>query len=279
MWTALKCHQAPTANPCYCRRVTSRYIVKPLLKALEVLKCVGQQPEPLSLKDIALRVGMPKTSVFRYLRTFEAAGMIVHDKTRDLYRIDTRIIGMINLGGEMERLRQICLPHMQRLCELSGETVNLGVMEGSDIVYLEIIESPHAGKLQARVGRRHPVHTTAIGKAMLARMPEEERSAALPRVLRQRTRRSILERQNLFIELEKIGRAGVAEDNSENEDGAICLGAPLFNASGAVIAGISISALASAVSKDWKREMTPHILTEAASISEQLGFDPAATER
>ncbi|MEJ1960884.1 MAG: IclR family transcriptional regulator [Gammaproteobacteria bacterium] len=250
----------------------SRYIVQPLLKAIEVLKCVGQQPEPLSLKDIALLVGLPKTSVFRYLRTFEAAGMIVHDKTRDLYRIDTRIIGMINLGSEMERLRMICLPHMQSLCQLSGETVNLGVMEGSDIVYLEIIESPQAGKMQARVGRRHPIHTTSIGKAMLAKMPTEARTAALPRVLRQRTRRSILERQNLFVELEKIGRLGFAEDNSENEDGAICLGAPVFDASGSVIAGLSISALAASVSRDWKQEMTAHVISEAALISTQLGF-------
>jgi|GEM_PF-2388954 len=81
----------------------SRYIVKPLLKAIEVLKCVGQLPEPLSLKDIALRVGMPRTSVFRDLRTFEAAGMIVHDKTRDLYRIDTRIIGMIMNDSEISQ--------------------------------------------------------------------------------------------------------------------------------------------------------------------------------
>lgn len=257
----------------------SRYVVKPILKALDVLKCVGQNPQPLSLKDIALRIGMPKTSVFRYLRTFESAGMIFHDKARDLYRIDIRVIGMINLGSEMERLRRVCLPHMQRLCELSGETVNLGVVEASDIVYLEIIESQRAGKLQARVGRRHPIHTTAIGKAMLARMPEEERNAALPRVLRQRTRRSILERQSLFVELEKIGRAGFAEDNSENEDGALCIGAPVLDASGAVIAGISISALAATVSKEWQQKMTAHVMTEAAAISRAFGFEAPARSR
>lgn len=252
----------------------SRYIVKPLLKAIEVLKCVGQLPEPQSLKEIALRVGLPKTTVFRYLRTLEAAGMVVHDTARDLYRIDVRIIGMINLGSEMERLRNVCLPHMQTLCRLSGETVNLGVMEGSDIVYLEILQAPQAAKLQARIGGRHPSHTTSIGKVMLANMPTEARTAALPRVLRQRTRRSILERQSLFQELDKIQRLGYAEDDSENEDGALCLGAPIFESSGEVIAGMSISAPTSGASADWKREMTSHIIAEARSISTELGFPP-----
>lgn len=250
----------------------SRYIVKPLLKAIEVLKCVGQLPEPQSLKEIALRVGLPKTTVFRYLRTLEAAGMIVHDTARDLYRIDVRIIGMINLGSEMERLRNVCLPHMQTLSRLCGETVNLGVMEGSDIVYLEILQSPHAAKLQARIGGRHPSHTTSIGKVMLANMPSEARTAALPRVLRQRTRRSILERQSLFLELDKIQRVGYAEDDSENEDGALCLGAPIFDASGEVIAGMSISAPIASTSTDWKREMASHIVAEARSISAELGL-------
>src|SRR5689334_20012896 len=115
------------------------YIVKPLQKAIEVLKCVGQNPEPMALKEIAARVRLPKTTVLRYLRTFEAAGMIVHELPRDVYRIDIRLLGMIDLGSEVERLRRICLPHMSKLQRVSGETVSLGVIEGADIVYLEII--------------------------------------------------------------------------------------------------------------------------------------------
>ncbi len=257
----------------------SRYIVNPLQKALDVLKCVGQVPEPMSLKDIALRTSLPKTTVFRYLRTFEAAGMIVHDKARDLYRIDTRILGMINIGSEMERLRKICLPHMQALSQVCRETINLGVIEGSDIVYLEIVESCHSAKSHARVGGRHPVHTTSIGKAMLAHMPPEARSAALPKVLRQRTRRSILERQNLFIELDRIRRLGFAEDDGENEDGAACVGAPIFNAAGEVIAGLSIFAPVARISDEWKLKMTPGLIAHAGMVSAEIGFQGTPERR
>ena len=257
--------------------VMSHYIVNPLTKALEVLKCVGRVPEPMSLKEIALLTSLPKTTVFRYLRTFEAAGMIVHDKSRDLYRIDTRILGMINIGREMERLRKICLPHMQALAQISGETINLGVMEGSDIVYIEIVESTRASKSQARVGGRHPIHTTSIGKAMLAYMSMEDQSAALPKVLRQRTRRSIYERQLLERELEEVRSRRFAEDDMENEDGAACIGTPIFNAAGAVIAGLSISAPVAKVSEEWKLKLTPGLIAHANMVSVELGFEERAS--
>ena len=250
----------------------SDYIVKPVLKALQVLKCVGQHPEPMSLKDIALRMGMPKTSVLRYLRTFEKAGMITHDTSRNLYRIDTRLMGMVSLAGEAEWLRAICYPHMQFLQEVSGETINLAVMEGTDIVYLEIIESANVTPGYTRIGGRHPAHTTALGKAMLAYLPDEARRAALPRVLRGRTQRSIQERQQLLCELEQTFARGFAEDEGENVDGAICLGAPVANASGSVVAAISISAASTRDREMWKAAILPQLVSRTLMISAELGF-------
>lgn len=248
------------------------YIVKPLQKALDVLRCIGQIPEPMSLKDISLRVGMPKTSVLRYLRTFEAAGIVVHEPDRNIYRLDTRLLGMVNLAYEVGRLREICLPHMQFLQRVSGETINLGVMEGSDVVYIEIIEGAHMEAAQARVGGRHPAHTTALGKAMLAHMPAEARIGVLPRVLRRRTQRSIFERRQLFAELDQISARGFAEDDRENEDGAICLGVPLLNAAGCVTSAISIAAPCRRASDAWRARVLPHLIAHASGISRELGY-------
>lgn len=247
------------------------YVVKPVFKALEVLKCVGQHCEPMSLKDISLRVAMPKTSVMRYLRTFEMAGMIVHDAIRNLYRIDTRLMGMVSLASEVERLRAICLPHMHALRQLSGETINLATMEGTDIVYLEIVESGNQAEDNARIGGHHPAHTTALGKAMLAYLPEEALNAALPRVLRGRTQWSIRERKVLLDALQETLAQGFAEDVGENIDGAICLGAPVANASGAVVAAVSVSA-ASARTDQWKAAVVPKLISRTKLISAELGF-------
>ncbi|MBC7812936.1 MAG: IclR family transcriptional regulator, partial [Burkholderiales bacterium] len=173
---------------------------------------------------------------------------------------------------EVERLRAICLPHMHTLQQDSGETVNLAVMEGSDIVYLEIVDSGNLTQNHARVGGRHPAHTTALGKAMLAYLPDEARQAALPRVLRSRTRQSILERQLLLEELEQTMARGFAEDECENVDGAICLGAPVANASGAVVAAISISAVSARARDTWKTTILPKLIERTQAVSVELGF-------
>lgn len=253
----------------------SKYIVHPLRKALEVLKCIGQHAEPMSLKEISIRVGLPKTTVLRYLRTFEAAHFVTHDAERDLYRIDTRIISLINLGTALQQLREACLPHLRSLQQRCNETVNLGVLEGSDIVYLEIVASTQFVRTQARVGGRHPVHTTALGKAILAFLPPEARVAALPRVLRRRTEKSTVERADLLAELDRICTQGFSEDNSENENGAMCIGAPVFDFTGSVVSAFSISAPSFRTSVEWKALWVPQLIAATRAASRDLGFPPS----
>lgn len=256
-----------------------KYIVHPLRKALDVLKCIGQHAESMSLKEISVRVGLPKTTVLRYLRTFESAHFVAHDTERDLYRIDTRIISLINVGTALQQLREACLPHLRSLQDRCNETVNLGVLEGSDIVYLEIIASTQLVRTQARVGGRHPVHTTALGKAILAFLPPEARAAALPRVLRRRTEKSTVERGDLVADLNRICAQGFSEDNNENENGAMCIGAPVFDSTGTVVAAFSISAPSFRISAERKALWIPHLLASTRAASNDLGFLPVRKGR
>jgi len=248
------------------------YIVKPLQKAIEVLKCVGQRPEPMALKEIAARVGLPKTTAFRYLRTFEAAGMLVHERERDVYRIDPRTFGMLNLGATVERLRRTCLPYMRKLQRSTGETVNLAVIEGSDIVYLAILAPSQAVRFHARVGGRDPVHTTSLGKAVLANWPVEAQNAALPRILRRRTPLSVVDLPSLKQELDQVRTNGFAQDNGENEQGASAIGAPLFNASGNAIAAISVAAPTVRLTDRCKAEISLQLMAATNAVSLELGF-------
>ncbi|WP_326523537.1 IclR family transcriptional regulator [Sphingomonas sp.] len=252
----------------------SDYIVKPVQKALDVLKCIGSHQEPMSLKDITICTAMPKTSVLRYLRTFQEAGMVAHDMERGVYRLDTRLIGMFDHAASLARLREISLPHMRHLNHVTGETVNLAVMEDGDIVYLEIIEGAHIPPHHARVAGRHPAHTTALGKAMLAHMPAAMCEAELPRVLRRRTERSINERTKLLHDLDEAMRCGFALDRSENVEDAICIGAPLRGNAGDVVGAISISAAVRRRSEGWSEDLTGQLLESAAAISRELSATP-----
>jgi DNA-binding IclR family transcriptional regulator len=243
------------------------YVVAPVLRAMTVLRCVGEAPGPMSLKAIAVASGVPKSTTFRYLQTLCAAGMLAHDKAHDIYRIDPRIIGMLNLGGTVQSLRETCLPVMRELHQAFDETVNLGVLEGSQVVYIEIIESTRSLRFHASVGGRDPAHTTALGKALLAHLPPEPRALALPRPLRRRTDRTIVDRGALLAELEAIRGRRYAVDAGENEEGAICFGAPIFGTSGAAVAGISLSMPAVRLDDRLRTRIVARLLDAAERLS------------
>jgi hypothetical protein len=102
--------------------VKRKYIIQPVWRAIQVLQCAGSAPSPLSLKEISGRGGLPKTSVFRYLQTLKACGLIAHDADRDLYRIDAGILSLIPQSGGLQRLREIALPHTRALRRRFNET-------------------------------------------------------------------------------------------------------------------------------------------------------------
>jgi DNA-binding IclR family transcriptional regulator len=252
--------------------VPNDYIVKPVEKAIQVLRCVSAAPSAMTLKEITSRVDLPKTTVFRYLHTLRACGLIAHDSEGDLYRVDSGILSLAPQTGGLQRLREVAVPYMQALQKRWNETINLGVVEGANIVYVEIFESHRALRMHARVGRRDPIHTTAIGKAILAHLPPDLAHQILPPRLRKRTAYTVSSAAHLAHELEFVRKLGYASEESENEEGASCIGAPIFDESNKVAAGLSISAPAARLNASMKQRMAPSLIDAARRISTTLGF-------
>lgn len=248
------------------------YIVKPVRKALQVLECLGEVQQELSLSEIARRVQLPKTSVFRYLHTLREFGFVTHDPQTDLYRIGLRLWELGQLTDDRLRIREIALPFMQKLGNRYKETVNLGVLDHCDIVYLEMVESPYSLRTQARVGSRNPVYSTALGKAILAFIPTEQWPNHLPPKLIPRTSQTLTSLDVLKTELQEVCRRGFAIDHNENEEGASCVGAPIFNRNGQVIAAISISAPSSRLNRALEQDVAAAVRQTAIDISIRLGY-------
>jgi IclR family KDG regulon transcriptional repressor len=223
-------------------RAEGRYTVGPVARAMLVLQCVGASPEPISLKAICSDVRLPKTTVYRYLATLCASGVVHHDSQRALYTIDVGMLSMIRLGAGLRRLRDVCLPHMQQLADDFGETINLGVLDGIDVVYVEILEGRRAPKMQARVGGRDPNHATALGRAMLAFLPEAAWTDLIPPRLRKITTHTLDSVPGLLADLEMVKRRGYAEEVGESEADAACVAVPIRGGYGEVVAGLSLSA-------------------------------------
>jgi DNA-binding IclR family transcriptional regulator len=245
------------------------YVVKPVYKALQVLIALGDEHRPLTLTEICHRVRLPKTTVFRYLQTLAQCGFVTHDRQEDMYHLGARLFELGQLAGQQLRIRDVALPIMAGLRDRFNETVNLGILDGYDIVYVEMVESHHSLRMQATLGSRDPAYSTALGKAILAFMDEPARH--LPARLMPRTVFSLHTRAGVMQALAKVRQIGYALDDQENEDGARCVGAPIFEYPGRVTAAISVSAPASRLGREQVEDVAAAVIEAATLISRQLG--------
>jgi DNA-binding IclR family transcriptional regulator len=251
---------------------TSSYLVKPVAKALQVLDCLGQEEAALTLSEISRRVRLPKTTTYRYLCTLCVSGLVARDHDADLYRLGLRLLELGQKVGDQLQIRRQALPLMAQLRDRFNETVNLAVLDGTEVVYVEMVPSTFALRMQATLGGRDPAYTTALGKAILAHLPPEQWCAHLPQRLMRRTPKTITSLAALKADLLATRARGFARDAGENETGARCIGAPIFHRSGLAVAALSVSAPAARLDDSREAEVAPAMMHAARTISAHLGY-------
>lgn len=252
------------------------YIVKPVYKALQVLRCLGEAEQPLSLGEVCRRSGLPKSTAFKYLRTLRESGFATHDADTDTYRIGLLVWELGQLSTDQSRVRELALPEMRKLHRTFDETVNLAVPDGKDAVYLEMIESTRALRMQARLGARDPLYSTAVGKAMLATMPDETWRQRVPHQLSARTAATITTIAALRKELERTKERGYALDRGENEPDASCVAAPVLDRRGRVVAAISVSAPDTRLDEALLDRAARAVIEAGRTCSRRLGYRPGS---
>lgn len=218
------------------------YLVQPILKALKMLETIGEQGHDVTLTQIAERLRMPKTTAFRYLRTLAAAGFVHHDAAHDRYGVGSRVRMFAQADKSLHRLRRIALPVMERLGGTFNETVNLAIASGFHVIYVEMMEANRPLRMQARIGERHPINATALGKAILAFLPEAERAAIIDGPLAEMTTRTVRSAAALRRQLRNVKNNGYAVEAGETEEGLACVGVPILDEKSYPIAALSLSA-------------------------------------
>jgi IclR family acetate operon transcriptional repressor len=249
------------------------YIVQPVVKALRVLELVAEHGHDVSLTAVCKGTGIPKTSAFRYLQTLTATGFLEHDALRDRYGVGPRFRTIARADNSLNRLRQLAHPHMRSLVAEFSETVNLAIEADHQVVYVDVLEADRPLRIQARIGTRHPMHSTALGKAILAFLPPAEQQAYFDHPLTEMTGRTMVERQAIERQLRKAARIGYATESGENEDGAMCIGAPIFDAEHHPVAAISLSAPLQRAQPDLVARVADKLMEAARTISVRFGAD------
>ena len=240
-------------------------------RALTVLLQVAESPPPgLTLAACSSILGYSKPTTQRILRTLVARSFLAFDEELGVYTLG---VANAQLGSEyLHRLdlRKVALPEMRSLVEHTGETAHLGIVTGRDVVYIELVDSPHPVRIFSRVGASVPAYATAIGKAILAFTGDGELEAHIPESFTARTDRTIHDRAELEADLRRTRERGYAIDDEENRPGIRGYAAPIFNHTEAVVAAVSIGGPADRITGD-DAILGEQISASAARISRLLG--------
>lgn len=246
------------------------YIVQPVMKALEVLDYVAKQGRDVTLTETVKELKLPKTTVFRYLQTLSAASFLEYDLRRDRYRAGPRFRHLAEIDRSLQGLRDAVQPEMHDLSERFGETINLAILAQKAIVYIDIVDRGRTPRTEARVGQRHPVHSTSLGKAIAAHLPDEELEALCMPLLPARTIHTLTDGRFLRRQVDYIRQQGYALDMGENEDGHMCIGVPILDDRGRPVAAISLSAPEARLAPTRRLEAAAALRTSVDRVVEKI---------
>lgn len=237
-----------------------------LARAVSLLDAFDPTEPILTLAALSRSSGLPRSTAHRMCGELVELGLLEH--VEGGYRLGMRLF---ELGAAVPRgldLREAARPHMEDLRLASGgRSVHLAVLEGTEVVYIEILRAVHGPRLPSRVGGRLPAHATGVGKAILAFSPPEVVAARVEAGLTRLTPRTICQPGTLARELAGIRSTGIALDREESTMGLLCAAAPVFGVGERVVAALSLSGL----SARNMSSMAPAVRTAATSLSRALG--------
>ena len=244
--------------------------MKTIQTALIILKILGDNP--LSVKMLSEKLNLHKSSVSRILSTLRNEKFVrLNDEKK--YELGYEIFQLANKFSDNLELLNISRPYLEYLNKITGETVHIGILNETEIVYLDKIECSHPIRMYSRIGKRVDAYCTGLGKSILAYLPKKNLEEVLDRIsFVPYTANTIKNKSDLIKELNEIKESGIACDNGEHEDDIFCISAPIFDFHKKVIASISISATKKYKDLEALQAFEENLKQTCAEISEKLGF-------
>jgi len=255
------------------RRKSSTAPVGVLSKVLTIFDLLDATPGGLQLRSVAQLAKLNKSTAWRFLTHLEKAGYVVRDGM-GAYLLGPRLVHLGTGSTYQATICKVSQPVLEQLWRETSETVNLGVRERKEVLYLSVLESPHSFRLVSKPGMRRPLHCTALGKVILAGEPAEVRDEILATSKFEKlTPHSILRSTDLVAELARVQSRGYAVDNEEVVEGARCIAAPVLDCSGHIAAAVSVSGPVIRMSRARVAEIAQAVRRAGQRISTLLGYD------
>jgi DNA-binding IclR family transcriptional regulator len=252
--------------------VPKRYRVQVLDRSFRILDTLAAAPAELSAAELAIRLHLHKSTVHRLLVVLERQRFIRRTENGK-YGLGTRLIELGCRTMEQLDLETSARPFLQRLVAETGETTHIGVLSGTEMVSIANLPGRWTLGTPSTIGRQTPVYCTAVGKAFIAFLPSAPLEALIARIeFMRRTKRTIMSPAALRAELARIRRRGFALDDEEAEEGLRCIGAPVRNYTGDVVASLSIAGPVFRVTKGRVPSLAAAVMRAGEELSAELGY-------
>lgn len=244
------------------------------LRAFAVLEAVVAADRPIAMSEIVDKLDLPKPTVFRLLATLETAGLVLREPREKHYSVGPRLarFGLeIMINNSLRLLRHGIL---QGVAQETGETCNLTMIDGTEVVYLDRVESQWPLRIDLKPGSRVPLHCSASGKLFLSQLAREKRRSILETLtLKRYTDNTITHIDVLDAELDRIQVSQVSLDNEEYLTGLMCIAVPVPDSSGRSVASLAVQAPIARLTASRAMEYVPTLRRAALAMAET--FDTA----
>jgi IclR family KDG regulon transcriptional repressor len=254
---------------------SKRSLVQSVERALLLLDTLAQQDNGLTLVEISERVGLHTSTAYRILATLVAYDFVRQDPDTKAYQLGFQLLRFGQIARQQLDLRSESMEALTTLAHQAEELANLVVRSGAEVTYVAQVNSRHSGSLRmfTQLGVSAPVYCTAVGKAILAHLPEEEREQFFnEEEFTAYTAHTITNPLQLRQEIEIVQERGYAVDNEERELGVRCVASPVLDSTDRVVAAVGISGPSGRLMERRVPELSQFVVKAASDISRQLGY-------
>jgi len=252
---------------------TPNNLVKAVDRSVNILEELANYEDGLGVTELANRLDIHKSSIHRLLSTLVYRGLVKQDPKTDNYKLGLKLFELgSRIFNDLE-IREYARPYLEELVAITDEAVHLVIMDQGEVVYIDKVESSKTIRMNSQIGKRVPVHCSAVGKAMLAYYPQIKVDKIIKEQgLAKYTENTITDPTEFKEHLKQVKEQGYAIDDVEHELGIRCVAAPIFDYSGEVVSSVSVSGPTIHVTKERVGELAKVVKDTAMKISSQLGY-------
>ncbi len=245
------------------------------VRAFSIIEYLAQQDDWVRLRALARDLDLHPATAYRFLSSLKDLGYVKQDPEGTSYQLTLKLAWLSSRVLERTQLRGVAHPWMKRLTEETNETTHLGVLDGNEVAYIDKVDNSQAVEMRSRIGARVHIHASALGKAIVANLPERSRQLIMehwrPVGL---TKNTINDPASLRQEFEAVRSRGYAVDDEENEIGIRCIGAPIFDHTASVVGALSVSGWTITMTPERIPQVAERLRATCAAVSQELGFQP-----